>query len=322
MNEIACQDLPGSVDLNAVYRLLPKNPDDAYYKERTDRHLGWITQEEQQMLRESTVGIAGCGGMGGLIAATLMRLGIGGVRIADCEVFDASNINRQFAGTRNNIGVSKAFATARMIRDITDDTTLTVFPQGITEETVDPFLQGLDVVCDEIEFWAIGARILLHQEARKKGVSLFNCNTVGFGTRLFYFEPDGFTMEQTLGFTYEDAKALQIAIQQNKATPADIKRAMGAVLTGLVPMLPEYSAEPLWSNRDDVCKRLFEEGRAAIIATNPPMASGFLANHILFHLLRTKSKTKRDLALPMPMPGFLFFDAGTHTANRVERKTI
>lgn len=318
MNIIDCTSLPDALSSSCAYRLLPII-DPSYYKERTDRNIGWITLDEQNQLRESVIGIAGCGGMGGLLASIFVRLGVGEVRIADSEVFDASNINRQFGAGKKTIGKSKAVETANLVRNISNDTTLVVYAHGIQPDTVESFLDGCDVVCDEIEFWAIGSRILLHQEARKRGIGVFNCNTVGFGTRLFFFDPEGYTMEETLGYGYAEAQILQNRIQKRQASDSDIHAVMNAVISGLVPEIPEYSAETeTWKNRTMAEFRLFTEGRAMIIATNPPMASGFVANHVLFYLLRN-STVKRVWKRPEPMPGYLYFDAGLHVAKSVSR---
>jgi len=322
LNVVECYDIPESPNHDTVYRLLPKSPDSEYYWERIDRNIGWITEEEQAMLRTMTVGIAGCGGMGGLIASTLTRLGIGEIRIADCENFDISNINRQFGAQRSNVGKSKVFETARMIRAITDDTTLVVYPQGISEETVDHFLNGCDVVCDEIEFWAVGARILLHQEARKSGISLFCCSTVGFGTRLLLFTPAGYTMEQCLGLTYGEAVELQSKIQAGVADKEEARCVMERVLSGIVPEAPEYCPkDPYYRTVERGLYRLREEGKAPIIATNPPMASGFVSDHVLFYLLRN-SDIKRDIVRPPEIPGYLYFDVAHMDARIVRRKEV
>jgi len=61
---VQAYDLPGNPDADSVYELLPKDFSQSYYDERTDRNIGWITREEQEMLKNSVVGIAGCGGMG------------------------------------------------------------------------------------------------------------------------------------------------------------------------------------------------------------------------------------------------------------------
>ncbi len=285
------------------------NFDPTWYAERTDRNIGWITREEQQMLLSKTVGIAGCGGMGGLIAQILLRLGIGHIKIADCEVFDVSNINRQFGALQTTVGKSKAQETARLLRETADDTKLTVYEDGITEETVDDFLSQCDIVCDEIEFWAVGSRILLHQRARALGVSVFNCNTVGWRTHLFFFTPESGTMEACLGMEYEAARNLQEKIAERRATPDEIQIVMDAVIRGLIPILPEYSADTeKYSTVETAKRRLFEEGKATIIATNPPMASGFVANRVLMHLL-ADSPIPRTIVAPPAMPGYLLFDA-------------
>jgi molybdopterin/thiamine biosynthesis adenylyltransferase len=316
---IECTALPEILAPGSAYRLLPQDVGEKYYRERTDRNIGWITEEEQQTLRRSVVGIAGCGGMGGLVASILVRLGVGEVRIADNEIFDASNINRQFAATRRSIGKSKARETARMLREVSDDATLVVYPQGIDETSVVHFLDGCDVVCDEIEFWAVGARLLLHKEARAQCISVFNCSTIGFGTRLFLFEPDGYTMEEQLGLSLAQAMELQRKIQSKAASAADIKLVMDAVIKGLIVELPEYSADTaMHSTVEAGLKRLAEEGRAPIIGTNPPMASGFLADHVLFYLLRD-SVVERNVVRPVEAPGYLSFDAGFLEAKSVAR---
>ncbi|MEO6536390.1 MAG: ThiF family adenylyltransferase [Candidatus Paceibacterota bacterium] len=304
-----------------VYRLEAKT-DASFYQERTDRNIGWITAAEQEMLSSAVVGIAGCGGMGGLVAATLVRLGIGEVRIADCEVFDISNINRQFGATRNSVGVSKAIATARMIRDITEDTTLVVYPEGINENSVDHFLQGCDIVCDEIEFWAIGARILLHQKAQDLMVPLMNCSTVGFGTRLFLFDHSGMNIGDMLGFSLTEAFELQDLISSKEATNEVIQSVLSSVLNALIPELPEYGhSEGPHRSRERCISRLRDECRAPIIATNPPLASGFVADQTLLYLLR-KSTERRDVIRPPITPGYLYLDAGLMVAKSVTRMEV
>lgn len=280
----------------------PSARGDAYYRERVDRNIGWILPHEQEILRRSIVGIAGNGGMGGLLCATLLRAGIGELRIADREVFDLSNLNRQFAARRATVGKSKALETAKELRRITDDARIVIYPEGISEETVDDFVSGCDLVLDEIEFFAVGARILLHQRARNAGVPIFNCNTVGFGTRLFFFTPESTTMEELLGFSYEEAKTQEDAVRAGDSTARNML--IERVNAGLLPELPEYKG----GDRTLFIKRLIVEGKASIFATNPPLATGFLADRTALYLLRA-SGVKRTIAHLPEMPGYLYFDA-------------
>lgn len=307
-NIVEALDLPGGASEDCVYRLLPKDRGPRFYAERTDRNIGWITEEEQALLRRSTVAVAGCGGMGGVAAELLLRAGIGEIRIADLELFDPSNIHRQIAAGVETVGTSKVLATARRLRSITDDTTLVVYPQGVVPSTFAHFVGGTDLVLDEVEAWAIAARIGLHQEARRQGVHVVNCNSIGAGTRLFLFTPEGDTMEECLGLTYEEAREFHLRVQVGSATIDERKRVAEAVINGLLPELPEYSpSDPTERTVRNLYRRLVEEGKAMILASNPYGAASFLVNHSIFHLLR-HSRIVRDIVRPIPMPGYLYRD--------------
>jgi tRNA A37 threonylcarbamoyladenosine dehydratase len=53
------------------------------YQAIFSRNMGLFWEAEQEALRKSTVAIAGVGGVGGLAAERLIRLGIGGLKITD-----------------------------------------------------------------------------------------------------------------------------------------------------------------------------------------------------------------------------------------------
>ncbi|MBX4189944.1 ThiF family adenylyltransferase [Candidatus Parcubacteria bacterium] len=314
MKIIPCDDIPDPPDLSAIYYLRSKNPDLDYYNRRTDRNIGWMTQKEQdQIHRNVKVGISGCGGMGGLTGSIHIRLGVAELRIADPERFDDSNINRQAGAGRYTTGKSKAIETARMMRKISDDVPIAVIPQGICKETADYFVEGCSLIADEIEFWAVGARILLHQTARRYGVPVFNCNTVGLSTHLFLFTPTSQTMEERLGLSLDEAMDLQEKIQSKKASKSEVSRVMESVRKGLVPELPEYcDINSIILNREFTLRRLLNEGRASILPTNPHMCSGFLANHMLIYIwqnLVSDSDITRIIPRIPATPKYLFFDS-------------
>ena len=72
------------------------------------RNLGLISDQEQQQLAESTVLVAGVGGVGGRVAETLARVGIGHLIVTDPDDFAVSNLNRQAGCTHDTIGRNKA----------------------------------------------------------------------------------------------------------------------------------------------------------------------------------------------------------------------
>ncbi len=311
MKKVTRYDIPRRPRRDTVYVILPKKFSKRYYRKRTDRNIGWITDDEQMnILHPSVVGIAGCGGMGGLLAATLVRSGIGEVRIADNEVFDVSNLNRQFGATQKTLGKSKAFETARKLRRITSDTTLVIYPKGICKESARDFVSGCDVVCDEIEFWALGARVLLHTAMRKANGTILCTPTVGHSTFITRYTADSMKVETLLEMTYKRAAALQQKISTRTINKKDLAFVIKAAIRFAAPKIPEYSKDvTLFSTVRSVMERLKTEFTASIIGTNPPMATGFLANNVLFFLLK-RSPIKRVFTDVPLMPGYRMFDAG------------
>ncbi len=53
-------------------------------------------EQIKNVLAQKTVGIAGCGGLGSNCAVALVRSGLGHIVLADFDVVDLSNLNRQY----------------------------------------------------------------------------------------------------------------------------------------------------------------------------------------------------------------------------------
>ena len=88
------------------------------YSDAFDRNLGWFAEYEQQALRNKTITIAGVGGVGGVHLLTLARLGVANFKIADLDIFETANFNRQVGATISTLGQSKVDVLARMAQDI------------------------------------------------------------------------------------------------------------------------------------------------------------------------------------------------------------
>ena len=81
-----------------------------YDKTRYGRQMmleGW-GEEGQARLKQSTVFIAGAGGLGSPVSMYLAAAGIGHLRLADLDALELSNLNRQILYTDADVGSSKA----------------------------------------------------------------------------------------------------------------------------------------------------------------------------------------------------------------------
>ncbi|MDY6836115.1 MAG: ThiF family adenylyltransferase [Chloroflexota bacterium] len=166
------------------------------HKEIFNRNYGLVTEEEQEILRTSTVAVAGAGGGGGISAERIVRLGVEHIKLADPDLFETSNINRQFACTYNNVGKKKVFEVANALKEINPNLQVDVYPEGITEDNIDDFLDGADILVEEIEGYYFRIRALLYKAARKKGIYGLRSDTFGFCAPLYIFAPDGMTFEE------------------------------------------------------------------------------------------------------------------------------
>ncbi|MEO7150846.1 MAG: ThiF family adenylyltransferase, partial [Burkholderiaceae bacterium] len=101
------------------------------YREAFSRNIGWVTANEQEVLRTKRVAIAGLGGVGGSHLMTLARLGIGAFHIADFDTFDTANFNRQAGATVSTLGKPKVQVLSEMARDVNPELDIRLFPDGI-----------------------------------------------------------------------------------------------------------------------------------------------------------------------------------------------
>ena len=77
------------------------------FEEAFDRTIGWVTADELQTLRSKRVAIAGLGGVGGYHLLTLLRLGVSNFNIAEMDVVEIANFNRQACAGLSHLGENK-----------------------------------------------------------------------------------------------------------------------------------------------------------------------------------------------------------------------
>ena len=128
------------------------------YDDAFDRNLGWFTGQEQQALKGKTVAIAGMGGVGGVHLLTLVRLGISKFHIADLDSFEVPNFNRQVGAMMSTLDQPKVDVLARMAKDINPEAEIQTFPDGVTPQNLDAFLDGVDLFIDGFDFFVLDIR--------------------------------------------------------------------------------------------------------------------------------------------------------------------
>ncbi len=172
------------------------NTNDQFYSEAFKRNRGLISDEDQAKLRKARVAIAGLGAAGGVSLTTLLRLGVEKFNIADNDVFDTVNHNRQAGAFVSTKGQPKVEVMAKIAQDINPNVDIRKFDKGISPENIDEFLKDVTVVMDGMDFFNMDARLLLYRKAREHKIPVVGSAPIGFGSALHTFTPDGMSFEE------------------------------------------------------------------------------------------------------------------------------
>jgi sulfur carrier protein ThiS adenylyltransferase len=101
-------------------------------------------------LSEGVVGIAGAGGLGSNVAAALARAGVGRLIIADFDVVEASDLNRQYYFV-DQVGELKVEALLENLRRINPFSKYQVHNLKIGRENVASVFGGADILIEAFD---------------------------------------------------------------------------------------------------------------------------------------------------------------------------
>ena len=104
----------------------------------------------RKILKRHTVGIAGCGGLGSNCAVTLARCGIGKLVIADFDVIQESNLNRQYFFF-DQIGHKKVFALKENLERIRPDLRVEAADVKLDEQSILKIFAQCDVIVEAFD---------------------------------------------------------------------------------------------------------------------------------------------------------------------------
>ena len=202
-------------------------------EERYIRNLGALTEAECARLRVKTILVAGCGGLGGYLIEMLLRLGVGEIRAADGDRFEASNLNRQLLSAPRLLGREKAEVAAERATAVNPDVRFVSVPEFVTKENVGQLVSGCDAVLDALD--NIVSRRMLAQACTEAGVPLIHGAICGWSAQAavimpgddlierIYPEGAALSSKASLSFTPPFCAALQTALCVRLLTGREIE---------------------------------------------------------------------------------------------------
>lgn len=97
--------------------------------------------------RKATVGIMGLGGLGSLVAGALARIGIGRLVLADYDVVEPSNLNRQQYFV-DQIGLPKTAALKENLLRMNPYVKIDTIDQLLTEDSIPLLFKDVDILAE------------------------------------------------------------------------------------------------------------------------------------------------------------------------------
>ena len=163
----------GGIEAWEAAGLPMQRPDiDADFSERYSRQLRLpgFGLGGQQRLADARVLLVGAGGLGSPAAFYLAAAGVGTLRLADDDVVDRSNLQRQILHAEARIGMPKVESAAIALAALNPRTRIEPLPERITAATVERALEGVDLVVDGADNFPV--RYLLNDACVKLGLPL------------------------------------------------------------------------------------------------------------------------------------------------------
>ncbi|MGE0472459.1 MAG: molybdopterin-synthase adenylyltransferase MoeB [Nitrospirales bacterium] len=110
--------------------------------------LSEVGGKGQKKLQDAHVLIIGAGGLGSPAALYLSAAGIGTIGLADGDVVDLSNLQRQILHTTDRIGIPKVESGKHLLSALNPEVTLNLYPEHVSAENLPKLLEGYDIILD------------------------------------------------------------------------------------------------------------------------------------------------------------------------------
>lgn len=150
--------------------------------DRQFRLEGW----SQEIIKNSTVLIAGVGGLGCEIAKNLAMVGVGRLILVDLDIIEFSNFNRQLLFINAEIGESKATAAAKKLRQINPYIKIEAYNSSL--ERLNPILyRSADIIIGGLD--SMNARLNLNAQAVRFNKPLVDGGVSGYHGHIYTIFP-------------------------------------------------------------------------------------------------------------------------------------
>ncbi|MCS7215638.1 MAG: HesA/MoeB/ThiF family protein [Thermodesulfovibrio sp.] len=147
---------------------------------------GW-GEEGQKKLKNSTVFIAGAGGLGSPVSIYLAVAGIGKIIICDFDNVEMTNLNRQILHSNTRIGINKALSAKITLNGINPNVEVVPITEKINEANAFEIVGDAQIILDCMD--NLETRYILNEVAIKKKIPLVFGAIYGIQGMLSFIQP-------------------------------------------------------------------------------------------------------------------------------------
>ena len=185
-------------------------------KDRYKRNISTLTVEENEKLKDCSVCVIGCGGLGGYIIEMLGRIGVGYITAIDGDVFEESNLNRQILSDEQSIGINKAQKSKVRMMKINSDVFINSVEENINSENCRKLLKYHDLVIDALD--NINTRLIVQEACKNLNIPMIHGAIDGWYGQVTTIMPG----DDTLNIIYKSKQDIDNKVGNPSFTPATI----------------------------------------------------------------------------------------------------
>ena len=154
---------------------------------RIERNIPTLTPEEEALLGQKHILLAGCGGLGGYLLELLVRAGVGELSVVDPDRFTPGNLNRQALCTAATLGQSKALAARARALEIAPTVRVHAYETALDARSAPELLRSCDLALDALD--NVPSRLALADACAAAGIPLVHGAVAGLRAQAAVIPP-------------------------------------------------------------------------------------------------------------------------------------
>ena len=149
--------------------------------------LAQVGESGQRAIQQSSVLIVGMGGLGSPVAMYLAAAGVGKLSIADFDIVDESNLQRQIVHSYSDIGLLKTESAARALKEINPAVEIDTYDFTLESEEINNLARNHSLIMDCTDNFP--TRFQLNNASLKSGIPMVSGAAIRWEGQVTAFDP-------------------------------------------------------------------------------------------------------------------------------------